>query len=87
MKTNNSYIITGYERSEGLPTTAFAVGAHRTLKAAQRALKRLKNESLNEFADEFVALETDVLVVLMSCADTRYSYTMVISNDAEAIRF
>lgn len=78
---NKKYIITGYEQDEDCPSTAFVVGIHKTLKAAQRALRKLKNESLKEFVDEYTALETDMVVVLMSRSDTRYSYTMAITEE------
>ena len=78
---NKKYIITGYEQDEDCPTTVCVVGIHRTLKAAQRALRKLKNKSLKEFVDEYTALETDMVVVLMSRSDTRYSYTMVITEE------
>lgn len=78
---NKKYIITGYEQDEDCPTTVCVVGIHKTLKAAQRALRKLKTESLKEFVDEYTALETDMVVVLMSRDDTRYSYTMVIEEE------
>ena len=78
---NKKYIITGYEQDEDCSTTVCVVSIHKTLKAAQRALRKLKNESLKEFVDEYTALETDMVVVLMSRDDTRYSYTMVIEEE------
>ncbi len=74
------YLILGYEQTDRLPTNACVVGTHRTLKAAQRNLKKLKREELKKYDDEFVGHEDPIIVIFKSRRDTFFTYSLVISK-------
>lgn len=79
MKTQ--YTITSYEVSEGTPVIECLIGVYRSVKAAQRMLKKLKREALKKYDDEFVGLEDDMIIILKSCVDTRFTYSLVINEE------
>lgn len=72
------YVITGLEVCQSTPPTCTVRGAYPSLTQAQEALKKLTDESLTEFLDEYIDSETCRYVLIKSRTDPNYSYELYI---------
>ncbi len=74
------YVITGLEVCQSTPPTCMVRGAYTSLTHAQETLKKLTDESLTEFLDEYIDSETCRYVLIKSNNDPNYSYELYIEN-------